>query len=143
MRPELLTLHLYTVVGQAPDGGFLLQAEVTGPVPDATPVVHWPGVPGFTCKATPGTRVVVAFVGRVPVVLGFDSTPALEGTWDYLELKLGGELAKPVANADAVDALLDLMGKVNAAAGSAPYPGFAADAGKIKALLAAMRTRAA
>jgi len=140
IRPELLTLHVYTVVGQTADGGYLLQSEVRGPVPDATPVMHWPGVPGFTCRAKPGSKVLVGFVGRTPVVLGFDGAGPLEATWDFTMLKLGGEDAKPTANADVIDAILELIGKVNTALGPSAYPGYAADVAAIKAMLATMKT---
>jgi hypothetical protein len=146
MRPEILTHYEYRVVGQTPDGGYLLQSEVLGPVPDAVPVVHWPGIPGMACKLTPGSKVLVGFRGREPVVVGFDSTPPLEVTWDYLTLNLGGVLAKPVANADVIDAILDLIASVNAAhtgSTTAPYAGFAVDRGAIVAQLAKMQTRSA
>lgn len=144
MRPELLRHYAYTVVGQTPDGGYLLQAEVRGPVPDATPVVHWPGVPGFSCKVTPGTKVLVGFRGNEPVVVGFDGTPPLEVKWDYLIAKLGGDLAKPTVNEDILDAVLELVGKVNLAIPSAvAYPTFAADVLEIKGMLALMKTRSA
>lgn len=146
MRPDLLTLHTYTVVGQAPDGGYLLQSDVLGPVPDALPVVHWPGIPGFSSEATPGAKVLVGFRGNDPVVLGFDSTPAIKGTWDYLTMSLGGVLAKPTANADVIDAILDLITAVNAmhtGPTTAPYAAILTDIAKIKATLAAMKTRSA
>jgi hypothetical protein len=144
IRPELLTHYAYTVVGQSPDGGYLLQAAVSGPVPDATPVVHWPGIPGFSCVVQPGSRVVVGFRGSEPIVLGFDDAPPLSGTWDYTTMKLGGELAKPTANEDVIDGILALIAAVNAAIPSGvAYPTILDDAAEIKATLAAMRTRSA
>jgi len=144
MRPELLTHYAYTVVGQSPDGGYLLQAAVLGLVPDAVDVIHWPGVPGFSCKVTPGTKVLVGFRGKEPVVVGFDGTPPLECTWDYLVMKLGGELAKPTVNEDILDAVIELIGKVNGAIpGVASYPTFAADVVEIKGKLALLKTRSA
>lgn len=146
IRPELLTHYVYTVVGQTPDGGYLLQSEVLGPVPDAVPVVHWPGAPGLSCKVTMGSKVLVGFRGREPVVIGFDATPPLSVTWDYLTMNLGGELAKPVANADVIDAVLELIVKVNAAhtgVTTAPYAGIVSDKAAIVAQLALMRTRSA
>lgn len=146
IRPEILSHHVYTVVGQTPDGGYLLQSEVQGPVPDATPVVHWPGIPGFSCKLAPSARVLVGFRGREPVVLGFDSGAPTEATWDYLVMKLGGETAKPTANADVIEAVLDLITKVNAlhtGPTTAPYPGITTDVAAIKTKLAAMKTRSA
>jgi hypothetical protein len=146
IRPEILTHHVYTVVNQTPDGGYLLKSEVQGPVPDATPVVHWPGIPGFSCKVKLGARVLVGFRGREPVVLGFDDSAPITGTWDYLRMNLGGDAAQPVANGGIVDAILELVSKVNAAhagSGTAPYPGLAADIASIKAQLETMKTRAA
>lgn len=146
MRPELLTHHVYTVVGQAADGGYLLQSEVRGPVPDAMPVVHWPGVPGFSCKVAPGTKVLVGFRGREPVVIGFDNTAPLSGTWDYVTMNLGGDAAKPTVNEDILDAVLELITKVNAThmgPVTAPYPAIAADIGAIKAQLALLKTKSA
>ena len=150
VQPEILTHHVYTVAEQNADGSYVLQAQVQGPVPDALPVVHWAGVPGFSCKVTLGARVLVGFIGREPVVLGFDSTGAISGTWEYLAMKLGGEGAKPTANADVIDAVLSLIGKVNIAitpippaTSGVPYPGIAEDISTIKATLESMRTRSA
>lgn len=146
MRPDLLTHHVYTVVSQMADGSYMLLSEVLGPVPDALPVVHWPGIPGFSCDVMPGTKVLVGFRGSEPVVIGFDKTPPLSCTWDYLELKLGGELAKPIANADIIDAVLDLLQKVNAAhngSSTVPYAGFDTEAAAIKAKFALMKTKVA
>lgn len=144
IRPELLTHHEYTVVGQTPDNGYLLQSEVLGPVPDATPVVQWAGIPGFTCKAQPSSRVLVGFRGREPVVLGFDGAAPVSGTWDYLTMNLGGDLAKPTANADVIDAVLELVTKINTAIPSmVSYAGIADDILSIKASLKAMKTRSA
>jgi hypothetical protein len=146
MCPEILTHYKYTVVGQTPDGGYLLKSEVSGPVPDAVPVVHWPGVPGLSCKLTPGSSVLVGFRGREPVVVGFDDTPPLSVTWDYLTMSLGGALATPTANADIIGAVLDLIKSVNAmhsGTTTAPYAGIAADIGTIKASLAKLKTRSA
>lgn len=147
IRPEVLTHHAYTVVGQTPDGKYLLKSEVSGPVPDATPVVHWPGVPGFSCTLPPtGAKVLVGFRGREPVVLGFDGTPAVSGTWDYTTMKLGGEEAKPTANAEIIGAVLDLIKAVNqmhTGNTTAPYAGILADIEAIEGKLAEMRTRSA
>jgi hypothetical protein len=146
MRPELLTHYAYTVVGQTPNGGYMLQSEVRGPVPDAMPVVHWPGVPGFSCKLTPGSKVLVGFRGREPVVVGFDASTPVSGTWDYLTMSLGGPLAKPTANADVIESVLTLIGKVNAmhtGSTTAPYAGIADDTAAIEAKLAAMKTKSA
>lgn len=139
VQPEILTHHVYTVVNQTPDGGYLLQSEVTGPVPDAMPVVHWPGVPGLSCTLTLGTKVLVGFRGREPVVVGFDGTPPVT-------MSFGGPTAKPIANADIIDDVLALIAKVNAlhtGPTTAPYPGIVTDIAAIKARLAAMRTRSA
>lgn len=139
IRPEILTHHVYTVVGQTPDGGYLLQSEVTGPVPDATPVVHWPGVPGVSCTVALGSKVLVGFRGREPVVIGFDGTPPTT-------MSFGGPAAKPIANADIIDDVLALISKVNAlhtGPTTAPYPGIVTDIAAIKAKLALMRTRSA
>lgn len=146
MRPERLTHYAYTVVKQTADGGYLLQSDVKGPVPDAAPVVHWPGIPGFSCELTPGASVLVGFRGFEPVVLGFDATAPISCTWDYVTANLGGETAKPTANADVIDAVLDLIQKVNAmhtGPTTAPYAAIAADVTKIQATLAKMRTRSA
>lgn len=144
VRPDLLTLHVYTVVGQAPGGGYLLQSEVSGPVPDATPVVHWPGVPGLSCTLVPGVRVLVGFRGREPVVLGFDSSPPTSVTWEYTTANLGGAGAKPTANADVIDDVLELLSKINGmhtGPTTAPYAGIVADVAAIKTKLATMKTR--
>lgn len=146
VRPELLDHHVYTVVSQTPSGGYLLQSEVRGPVPDATPVVHWPGIPGFACKLAPGARVLVGFRGREPIVLGFDDGAPVTATWKFVKLSLGSEDAKPVANADIIDDVLSILAKVNAlhtGPTTAPYPGIATDIAAIKAKLALMRTRSA
>lgn len=150
VRPELLTHHVYTVVGQTPDGGYLLQAEVQGPIPDALPVVHWPGIPGFSCDAKPGSKVLVGFRDREPVVLGFDATAPMSCTWDYARMNLGGDAAKPTANADVIDAVLEIITKVNIAIApvppattGVPYPGIVADIAQIKATLETMKTRSA
>lgn len=146
LRPEILTHHVYTVVGQDPEGGYLLKSEVRGPVPDALPVVHWAGVPGFECKLLPGVKVLVGFRGKEPVVLGFDASAPLEGTWDYLKMNLGGALAKPTVNEDILDAVLTLIGKINAAHSggtTAPYPGIVNDVAQIKTKLALLKTRSA
>lgn len=144
IRPEILTHHRYTVVGQTPEGGYLLQSDPRGPVPDATPVVHWPGIPGFSCVLQPGARVLVGFRGREPVVLGFDDGAPLSGTWEYTTMNLGGELAKPTANADIIDAVLALIKKVNAAIpGGAIYAGFDTDKAEIEGKLTALKTRSA
>lgn len=103
MRPELLTHHVYTVAGQTPDGGYLLQSEVRGPVPDATPVVHWPGIPGFSCTITPGTKVLVGFRGKEPVVLGFDETPPVM-------MSIGGPTATGVATLETMTTLFFAIG---------------------------------
>lgn len=145
MRPEILTHHAYTVVGQEPDGKYLLKSEVRGPVPDATPVAQWAGVPGFSCKMPPtGASVLVGFRGGEPVVLGFDGTAPVSGTWDYATMNFGGDTAKATANADVIDAVLELVGKVNAMIPpSGGYPAFAADALEIKGMLETMKTRTA
>lgn len=139
VQPELLTHHVYTVVGQMGDEGYLLQSAVQGPVPDAMPVVHWPGIPGFACQLAPGCKVLVGFRGREPVVVGFDGTPPIT-------MSLGGPTAKPIANADIIDDVLALITKVNAlhtGPTTAPYPGIVTDIAAIKARLALMRTRSA
>ncbi|MDB4946237.1 MAG: hypothetical protein JWP97_5771 [Labilithrix sp.] len=118
MRPELLTHHAYTVVGQAPDGGYLLKSEVRGPVPDATPVVHWPGVPGLSLTLTPGVRVLVGFRGREPVVVGFDGSAPLVATWEATLLNLGGEVATGVATQETMTVLLGLLATFVTAVGS-------------------------
>jgi hypothetical protein len=146
IRPELLTHHRYTVVGQTPDGGYLLQSDPRGPVPDATPVVHWPGIPGFSCVLQPGARVLVGFRGREPVVLGFDDGAPLSGTWDYTTMNLGGDDAKPTANADIISDVLTLIAAVNATHSgptTAPYAGIVTDVAAIKTKLAALKTRSA
>ena len=103
VRPELLTAHVFTVVGQAADGGYLLQSEVQGPVPDATPVVHWPGVPGLSCKVTPSSRVLVTFRGNEPVVIGFDDTTPIE-------MSFGGPVATGIATLETMQPLFFAIG---------------------------------
>lgn len=146
--PELLTHHEYTVAGQDPAGKYLLQAEVQGPVPNALPVDQWAGVPGLSCQVAPSSRVLVGFRGGEPVVLGFDASPAVSLSWDFQALALGGENAKPTANADVIARLVDLIVAVNAKLnGSATAPldpaSLEAMTGAIDAALAAMKTRSA
>lgn len=110
MRPEVLTHHVYDVAGQRPDGKYLLKSEVSGPVPDATPVVHWPGVPGLACRVAPSSQVIVGFRGREPVVLGFDAATPVSVTWSATLMNLGGDAATGVATQASMATLLGQLG---------------------------------